>query len=97
VKVAGGYDDDRDSGEVRVRSEPVQHDEAVTGGQTEVQNNQIRQMLASPAYRGQCVGGKNGIVVVGLEKDVIPEAHIGIVLDDKNLLDTHDEIASERM
>jgi hypothetical protein len=46
-------------------------------------------MLTGFAYGGRRIGGEEGIVVVGLEKNLIPEAHIGVVLDDKNLFVAH--------
>jgi hypothetical protein len=63
VKVAGGDDDDRNHGEVRVRSEPLQADEALTGGQTQIQNDEIRLILERFADRGQSIDGEGGIVV----------------------------------
>jgi hypothetical protein len=47
-------------------------------------------MLSCFAYRRQCIGGEDDIVVVGPEKDAIPETHIGVVLNDENLFVTHD-------
>jgi hypothetical protein len=40
--------------------------------------------------RGRSIAGKQRVVVVGLEQDVVPEADIAVVLDDKNLFVTHD-------
>ena len=59
LHVAGGHHDDRDHREVRVRPEPVQHDEAVAGGQAQIQNDQIRLMLERFADRGQPSAAKN--------------------------------------
>jgi hypothetical protein len=47
-------------------------------------------MLKSFAYRRHSIAGAHGIVVVGLEKDAIPEKRIGVVVNDKNLFVTHD-------
>ena len=41
------------------------------------------------AYRRDCIDGEEGVVMVGREKDLVPETHIGVVLNDKNLFVTH--------
>ena len=89
VQVPAGHHDDRDHGEVGVSLQPLQDDKPVTGWQTKIQNDQIRLMLTSLAYRGHRIDGEEGIVVVGLEKNVIPETDIGVVLNDKNLFVSH--------
>jgi hypothetical protein len=62
------------------------------GGQAKIENNQIRLMLTSFAYRGHSIDGEEGILVVGLEQDVISETHVGVVVNDKNFFVTQDRL-----
>lgn len=91
VQIAGRHDDDGNDRKVCVRAVPIENQEAVARWKTQIQNDQVRLMLARLAHSRRLVRRKVGIVAVRFEKDVIPETHIGIILDDKNLLATHDE------
>src|SRR5213593_817395 len=90
ANIERGHHDDRDHGKIRIYSEPLQDLKSVTCGQTQIQNNHIRPMLKSLAYRGHAILSENGIVVVSLKQHVIPETHIVVVLNDKNFFVTHD-------
>jgi len=62
----------------------LQEVKTINARQPKIQNNQIGVMRARFRKRGHRICGKESLVVVGLEKHLIPEAHIGVVLDDKN-------------
>ena len=49
--VAGGHYNHGDHGEVCIRSEPFHHDESISGGQTQIEKDQVRLDLARFAYR----------------------------------------------
>jgi hypothetical protein len=56
---------------------------------TEIENDQIRHVLAGLAYRGDRIRGEARVIAVCLEEDVVPKPHIGVVLNDENLFVGH--------
>ena len=91
VNVAARHHNNRDHGEVCVRSQPVQNHETVSRRQAEIQNNQIGLSFASFAYRGKSIFGEESVIPIGLEQNVIPEAHIAIVFNHQNFFVAHHE------
>ena len=88
--VTGGHHDDRNRGKVYVRFEPLHDDKSVAGGQAQIKDDQVRSVLACLGHAGQGIGREEGIVIVGFEADVVAQAQVGIIFDNKDFLIRHE-------
>ena len=87
--VTAGDDDDWNGSHGVVGLEAFEDGESVAGGEAEVEKNDVGLLTAGLGDAGDAVDGEADIVVVRLEADVHGEAHLGVVVDDKDLLLGH--------
>jgi hypothetical protein len=57
--------------------------------QAEIEQDQVRPLLASHADPGDAVGRERGRVPARAQSDVQPQADVAVVIDDQNLLHVH--------
>jgi hypothetical protein len=87
--IASGDDDDWNYCENRNLPEPFHYREPVARWQTEIQDNQIWSVLPRLGNTGERIGGKEGLVVVGLEAQVHAQANICIIIHNENFPAIH--------
>jgi len=83
---AGADDDHGDPSERGDRLQPLYHREPLAAWEAEVEQDQIRALLAGNAEGGDGVAGEGGVEAVPSELEVEQLADICVVIDDQNLL-----------
>ena len=65
-------------------SEVFQELKTINGRQPEIQNNQLRIVRLTLGEGAWCILGEDRFVVAGIEKHLITQTHVGVVLNDQN-------------
>jgi hypothetical protein len=73
-------------GEIGVHLQPLEHLEAVAGRQSEVEQDQVRPLLARHADRGDAGGCERRRVAARAQADLQPQTDVTVVVDDQNRL-----------